>query len=103
MSELGELWKKQTNKEKAPSMYRRLGSAALSLLAFPGESKPEFPMGKFQWDNTAVKKVTHFLRPWYRCLALRARFVLLPVSAADQEPVNPLNTVNKGGSTHSAV
>ena len=31
---------------KAPSMLGRLGSAILSQLAVPGESKPKFPMGE---------------------------------------------------------
>ena len=36
-------------------MPRRLGSATLSYLAFPGESNPNFPWEKSHWDNTVVK------------------------------------------------
>ena len=45
---------------KTPSMHWRLGSAALSQLAFPGESNQNFPWEKSHWDNTVVKseKVT---------------------------------------------
>ena len=40
---------------KALSMYRRLGSATLSQLAFPGgESNSNVPSGKSQLDNTVV-------------------------------------------------
>ena len=35
-------------------MHRRLGSADLSQLAFPGESNPNFSCKKSQWDNTVV-------------------------------------------------
>ena len=41
---------------KTPSMYRRLGSATLSQLAFCGESNPNFPWDKFHWDNTVVER-----------------------------------------------
>ena len=37
-------------------MHRRLGSATLSQLAFPGEGNPDFPWEKSHWDN--VKKRT---------------------------------------------
>ena len=37
-------------------MHRRLGSATLSQLAFPGENNPNFPWDISQWDNTVVKK-----------------------------------------------
>ena len=36
-------------------MYRRLGGATLSQLAFPEESNPIFPWEKSQWNNTVVK------------------------------------------------
>ena len=36
-------------------MHRRLGSATLSQLAFPGENNPNFPWEKSHWDNTVVK------------------------------------------------
>ena len=39
-----------------PSMHRGLGSATVSQLAFSGESKPNFPWEKSQWDSTVVKK-----------------------------------------------
>ena len=42
---------------KTPSTHRRLGSATLSQLAFPGESNTNFAWEKFQWDNTVVKKI----------------------------------------------
>ena len=35
-------------------MHRRLGSATLSQLAFPGESNPNFPLEKSHWDYTNV-------------------------------------------------
>ena len=35
-------------------MHRRLGSATLSELAFPGESNSNFPREKSHWDNTVV-------------------------------------------------
>ena len=38
-----------------------LGSATLSQLAFPGESNPNFPWEKSQWDNTVVKKKKKFM------------------------------------------
>ena len=41
---------------KTPSMHRRLGSATLSQLAFPGESNPNFPWEKSHWYNSVVKK-----------------------------------------------
>ena len=37
-------------------MHRRLGSATLSQLAFPGKGNPNFPWEKSHWDNTCVKK-----------------------------------------------
>ena len=37
-------------------MHRGLGSATLSQLAFSGESNPNFPWEKSQWDNTVLKK-----------------------------------------------
>ena len=37
-------------------MHRRLGSATLSQLAFPGEGNPNFPWEKSHWDNKVVKK-----------------------------------------------
>ena len=40
---------------KTPSMHRRLGSATLSQLAFPGEDNPNFPWEKSCWGNTVVK------------------------------------------------
>ena len=39
---------------KAPSMHRRLGSTTLSQLAFRGESNPNFPWEKSEWENTVV-------------------------------------------------
>ena len=36
-------------------MYRRLGSAILSQLAFPVEGNLHFPWEKSHWDNTVVK------------------------------------------------
>ena len=36
-------------------MHRRLDSASLSQLAFPGECNPNFPWEKTQWDNAVVK------------------------------------------------
>ena len=41
---------------KISSMHRRLGSAALSQLAFPGEGNPNFLWEKSHWDNIVVKK-----------------------------------------------
>ena len=41
---------------KTPGMHRRLGSATLSQLAFPGDGNPIFPWKKSHWDNTVVKK-----------------------------------------------
>ena len=41
---------------KTPSMHRRLGSATLSHLAFPGESNQNFLWEKSQRDDTVVKK-----------------------------------------------
>ena len=38
-----------------PSMHRWLGSVTLSQPTFPGESNPNMPWKKFQWDNTVVK------------------------------------------------
>ena len=38
-------------------MYRRLGSATLSQLAFPGEGNTNFPWKKSYWDNTVVKRL----------------------------------------------
>ena len=40
---------------KTPSMHPRLGSATLSLLAFPGEGNPNFLWEKFHWNNKVVK------------------------------------------------
>ena len=40
---------------KTPNMHRRLGSATLSHLAFPGKGNPNFPWEKSHWDNTVVK------------------------------------------------
>ena len=40
---------------KTPSLHRRLGSATLSQLAFPGEGNPNFPWEKSHWDNTVFK------------------------------------------------
>ena len=40
---------------KTPSMHRRLGSATLSQLAFPGEGNPHFLWEKSHWDNAVVK------------------------------------------------
>ena len=37
-------------------MHRGLDSATLSQLACPGESNPNFPWEKSQWDNTVVQK-----------------------------------------------
>ena len=37
-------------------MHRRLGSATLSQLVFPGESNKTFPWEKSQWDDTVVNK-----------------------------------------------
>ena len=41
---------------KTHSMHRRLDIVTLLQLAFPGESNPNFPWKKSQWDNTVVKK-----------------------------------------------
>ena len=38
-------------------MHRRLGSATLSQLAFPGERDPNFPWEKSHCDNTVLKKI----------------------------------------------
>ena len=43
---------------KTPSMHRRLGSATLSQLAFPGKGNPNFSWEKSHWDNTVVKSIT---------------------------------------------
>ena len=43
MSEFGGLCKKT----KTPSLHRRLGSATLSQLAFPGEGNPNFQLGQY--------------------------------------------------------
>ena len=40
---------------KTPSMHRRLGSATLLELAFPGEGNPNFLWEKSQWHKTVVK------------------------------------------------
>ena len=49
---------------ETPSMHRRLGSATLSQLAFPGESNSKFPWEKPQWGNTVVtKKYIKKMRP----------------------------------------
>ena len=40
---------------KTPSMHRRLGSATLSQLGFPGESNFNFLREKSQWDKTVLK------------------------------------------------
>ena len=37
-------------------MYRQLGSATLSQLAFPWESNPNFSWETCKWDNTVVIK-----------------------------------------------
>ena len=42
-------------------MHRRLNSATLSQLAFPGESNTNFSWEKFQWENTVVKKSWDFV------------------------------------------
>ena len=39
---------------KTPSMHCRLGRATLLQLTFPGKCNPNFPWGKFQWDNPFV-------------------------------------------------
>ena len=36
-------------------MHRRLGSATLSQLAFPGEGNPNFPWEKSHCNNTVVE------------------------------------------------
>ena len=41
---------------ETPSMHRKFDSATLSHLVFPGESNPNFPWEKSQWDNTVVTK-----------------------------------------------
>ena len=41
---------------KSTSVHCRLGSATLLLLAFPGESNPNFPQEKSHWDNTVKSK-----------------------------------------------
>ena len=48
-------WTMQTLKHTA-CIHRKLGSATLSQLAFPGKSNPNFPWEKPQRENTAVKK-----------------------------------------------
>ena len=66
-------------------MHRRLGSAALSQLAFPEEGNPNFAWEKSHWDNTVVKKKksSYILAVFgsfiwlevYVCHALRCKFV----------------------------
>ena len=48
---------------QTPSRHRRLGSATLSLLAFPGESDPNSSWEKSQWDNTVVYKKKKKITP----------------------------------------
>ena len=40
-------------------MNRRLGSATLSQLAFPGEGNPNFPWQESHWDDTVVKSYVY--------------------------------------------
>ena len=40
---------------KTPSMHSRLGSSTLSQMAFPRGDNPNFPWGKFHWENTVAK------------------------------------------------
>ena len=47
----------KTLKKKNTSMHRRLGSATLSQLTFPGESNTKLPWDLFQWDNAEVCKI----------------------------------------------
>ena len=37
-------------------MHRRVGSATLSQLAFPGEKQPEFPIGEIPLGQYSCKK-----------------------------------------------
>ena len=46
---------------ETPSMHRRLGSAILLQLVFPGESDPNFPWKKSHWGNT-VKSIVFKVR-----------------------------------------
>ena len=48
---------------KTSSMHRRLGSATLSQLASPGESNPDFPWEKSEWDNTVRNKNMILMNP----------------------------------------
>ena len=41
---------------KTPSVHRRLDSATLSQLVFPGESKPAFPMGEIPLGQNSGKQ-----------------------------------------------
>ena len=41
---------------KTPRKHRRLGSATLSQIAFPGENNPNLWREKSTWENTVVKK-----------------------------------------------
>ena len=58
---------------QTPSMHHRLGPATLSQLAFPRESKPNFPWEIFQRDDTAVNKnekiKTETITTWCRFTA----------------------------------
>ena len=42
-------------------MQRKLGSAILSQLAFPGEGDPNFQREKAQWHNTVIKKIIKYV------------------------------------------
>ena len=55
-----------------PAWHSMLGSATLSQLAFPGESNPNFPWEKSQWDNTVVKKKKKFM------LGMRYNTLMVP-------------------------
>ena len=49
---------------KTPRKHRRLGSATLSQIAFPGESNPNLWREKSKWENTVVKKKKKKLSTW---------------------------------------
>ena len=48
-------------------MHRRLGSATMSQLAFPGEANPNFPWEKSHWGNTIVKSIYKKVLKKKRC------------------------------------
>ena len=60
---------------KTPSTHRRLGSATLSQLTFPGGSNPNFPWEKSQWGNIVVKKIKKIKKSKYSGYASSLRSV----------------------------